>query len=65
MSKHEAELMDRLVRGADAATRQWFLRRVENDRLEWRDLSLLETKFIKHVAVWREIQQAVDRANLD
>jgi hypothetical protein len=61
MSKHEEELISRLVRDATPATRRWFLHVVADDELEWRDLSLLETRVFKHAAFWREISQAISR----
>jgi len=51
MSKHEDELLLRLTSGEEAIeeTARWFLRVCAADKLEWRDMSVLEVQFMKHI----------------
>ena len=52
MSRHEPELRRRLARGPEhlPATERWYLRMALQDRLEWRNLTLLETRFFMRLA---------------
>ena len=48
MSKYESELRRRLESGADIEeTARWYTDCVIRHRLEWKDLSVLEVRFMK------------------
>ena len=50
MSKYEAELRRRLASGDDVEeTANWFIDCVIKQRMEWKDLSVLEVRFMKRI----------------
>jgi hypothetical protein len=49
VSKYESELRRRLESGADIEeTARWFIDCVIKHRMEWKDLSVLEVRFMKY-----------------
>jgi len=50
MSKYEAELRRRLESGEDVEeTANWFIDCMITSKMEWKDLSVLEVKFMKRI----------------
>jgi hypothetical protein len=50
VSKYEAELRRRLASGADVEeTANWFIDCMIKQRMEWRDLSVFEVRFVKRI----------------
>ena len=50
MSKYEAELRRRLASGDDVEkTAAWFIDCMAKQRIEWKDLSVLEVRFMKRI----------------
>ena len=50
MSKFESELRQRLASGADIEkTAMWFIDCMIKQRMEWKDLSVFEVRFVKRI----------------